>query len=110
DFAFVKGLATAATPKITLPGPCYLHYRAGRQNISREVYPRLEDFWNDLIAAYAVELGKLAEAGCRYLQLDETSLAKLGDPKIRDALAARGDDWQALLDTYTDVTNAVVAA
>jgi 5-methyltetrahydropteroyltriglutamate--homocysteine methyltransferase len=110
DFTFLKGLATAAMPKITLPGPCYLHYRAGRQNISREVYPRLEDFWNDLIAAYAVELKKLAEAGCRYLQLDETSLAKLGDPKIREALATRGDDWQALLATYTDVTNAVVAA
>jgi 5-methyltetrahydropteroyltriglutamate--homocysteine methyltransferase len=44
------------------------------------------------------------------VQLDETSLAKLGDPKIRDALKARGDDWDALLDQYIAAINAVVSA
>jgi 5-methyltetrahydropteroyltriglutamate--homocysteine methyltransferase len=109
NFAFVKSIAKA-TPKITLPGPCYIHFRAGRAHISREAYPDLEDFWTDLIKAYAIELEKLAAAGCTYVQLDETSLAKLGDPKIRAALAARGDDWRALLDRYVAVTNAVVAS
>ena len=107
DFGFLKSVATV-TPKITLPGPCYIHFRAGRARISRDVYPDLADFWSDLIAAYADELKALADAGCRYLQLDETSIAKLGDPKIRDALAARGDDWDRLLDTYIDVINAIV--
>ena len=108
DFAFVKG-ATGGTAKMTLPGPCYIHFRAGRERISREVYPDLEDFWSDLIAAYVAELRALAEAGCRYVQLDETSLAKLGDPKIREALEARGDPWEALLDRYLSVINAIVA-
>ena len=109
DFAFLKSVATTATPKMTMPGPCYIHFRAGRARISREVYPDLALFWSDLIAAYRGELQSLADAGCRYLQFDETSIAKLGDPAIRAALAARGDDWDTLLDTYIDVINDVVA-
>jgi 5-methyltetrahydropteroyltriglutamate--homocysteine methyltransferase len=109
DFAFLKSVATKATPKITLPGPCYIHYRSGRANISRDVYPSLEDFWSDLAAAYHAEMQDLYDAGCRYLQLDETSLAKLGDPKIQHALETRGDDWRDLVETYTDALNAVVA-
>jgi methionine synthase II (cobalamin-independent) len=108
DFAFLKD-ATGNTAKMTLPGPCYIHFRAGRERISREVYPRLEDFWSDLAAAYVAELRALADAGCRYVQLDETSIAKLGDPKIREALAARGDPWEQLLDQYLSIINAIVA-
>jgi 5-methyltetrahydropteroyltriglutamate--homocysteine methyltransferase len=109
DFASLREL-TKATPKITLPGPCYIHYRSGRANISRDIYPDLADFWSDLIEAYREELALLGKAGCTYVQLDETSLAKLGDPKIRNALAERGDDWRALLSTYVEVNNRVAAA
>lgn len=108
DFSFLASIANQ-TPKITLPGPCYIHFRAGRARISRDVYPDLAEFWSDLIEAYATELQKLADAGCRYVQLDETSIAKLGDEKIRAALTARGDPWERLLDQYVEVINAVVA-
>lgn len=109
DFAFTAGLTTRLA-KMTLPGPCYLHYRAGRAHISREAYPDLDAFWADLVDCYALEMAALAEAGCRYVQLDETSLAKFGDAKIRDALAARGDDWRDLLEVYAAAINAVVGA
>jgi methionine synthase II (cobalamin-independent) len=108
DFRFLKSL-TARTPKITLPGPCYIHYRAGRANISRSAYPDLDAFWSDLVAAYHQEMHALADAGCRYLQIDETSLVKLGDPRVRQLLAERGDDWRDLLKTYIGAVNAVVA-
>ena len=108
DFAYLKSL-TSRTPKITLPGPCYIHYRAGRANISRDVYPDLDSFWSDLVEAYAQEMQSLADAGCTYLQLDETSLVKLGDPRARELLKERGDDWRDLLKTYIGVVNAVVA-
>jgi methionine synthase II (cobalamin-independent) len=108
DFRFLKSV-TSRTPKITLPGPCYIHYRAGRSNISREVYPDLDGFWSDLVAAYHQEMKSLAEAGCSYLQIDETSLVKLGDPRVRQLLAERGDDWRDLLRIYIGVVNAVVA-
>lgn len=110
DFADLAALTPAGlTPKITLPGPCYIHFRAGRARISRDVYPDLQTFWKDLIAAYEVELQKLYDAGCRYVQLDETSIAKLGDEKIRGALTARGDDWETLLCDYVDVINEIVS-
>ena len=109
DFKFLKSL-TKRTPKITLPGPCYIHYRAGRANISRDVYPDLDTFWSDLVEAYAREMHSLADAGCGYLQIDETSLVKLGDPRVRQLLTERGDDWRDLLRTYIAAVNAVVAA
>jgi 5-methyltetrahydropteroyltriglutamate--homocysteine methyltransferase len=107
DFRFTASCASSAIPKVTLPGPAYIHYRSGRANISPEVYPNLDDFWSDLIAAYHAEIDALAEAGCRYVQIDETSIAKLGDPDIRNGLARRGDNWEDLLETYTDVINAL---
>jgi 5-methyltetrahydropteroyltriglutamate--homocysteine methyltransferase len=108
DFRYLKSV-TGRTAKITLPGPCYIHYRAGRANISRQVYPDLDRFWADLVEAYHQEMRALAEAGCTYLQIDETSLIKLGDPRARELLAQRGDDWQDLLKTYVEVINAVIA-
>ena len=108
DFRFLKSL-TRRTPKVTLPGPCYIHYRAGRRNISSDVYPDLAKFWADVVTAYHQEMRALAGAGCRYLQIDETSLIKLGDPRVRDLLAERGDNWRDLLRIYIGVINAVVA-
>jgi 5-methyltetrahydropteroyltriglutamate--homocysteine methyltransferase len=109
NFRFLKPL-TAKLPKMTLPGPAYLHYRAGRAHISKTAYPDLDAFWADLVECYRQELKALADAGCRYVQLDETSLAKLGDPKIQKGLAERGDNWQTLLETYIDVLNQVARA
>jgi 5-methyltetrahydropteroyltriglutamate--homocysteine methyltransferase len=112
DFRFLKSLTDRAptlTPKITLPGPCYIHYRAGRANISHEAYPDLDAFWSDLAAAYTQEMRSLADAGCTYLQIDETSLVKLGDQRVQTLLKERGDDWRDLLKTYIAAVNAVVA-
>ena len=108
DFAFVNSL-TNETCKMTLPGPAYIHYRSGRANISREVYPDLDGFWSDLVRAYHQEMQSLHEAGCTYLQLDDTAVVKLGDPTVQQLLHERGDDWKALLNCYVEVTNAVVA-
>jgi 5-methyltetrahydropteroyltriglutamate--homocysteine methyltransferase len=106
DFRFLKSL-TDRVPKITLPGPCYIHYRAGRAHISRDAYPDLDLFWSDLVQAYHQEMRALAAASCTYLQIDETSLVKLGDPRARHLLSERGDDWRDLLDRYIEVINAV---
>lgn len=109
SFTFLKGAVKSALPKITMPGPCYIYQRAGRDGISRDAYPSLDQFWADLAAAYHAEMKALYDAGCRYLQLDDTAVAKLGDPKIQSALAERGDDWRTLLGVYAEAINAVVA-
>ena len=78
NYKFIAGAAPSGLPKITLPGPCYIHFRSGRDNISRDVYPGLDEFWQDLVDAYVKEITALYNAGCRYIQLDETSIAKFG--------------------------------
>lgn len=108
DFRFLASVATV-TPKITLPGPGYIHYRAGRKNISKDIYPDLDNFWTDLVQAYHQELRSLSDAGCSYVQIDETSLVKLGDERARKLLADRGDDWRDLLPMYIAAINAVIA-
>jgi 5-methyltetrahydropteroyltriglutamate--homocysteine methyltransferase len=92
DFRFLAGQVDTAVPKMTLPSPSMVHFRSGIGAVDRSVYPDLEQFWTDLSAAYADEIRALADAGCRYLQLDDTSLACLNDPAQRDMLAARGED------------------
>lgn len=108
NFAYLKSL-TSRTPKVTIPGPAYVHYRAGRANISSDVYPNLDNFWSDMVSAYHQEMRALADAGCTYLQIDETSLVKLGDPRVRELLIERGDSWDGLLKTYIEAVNGVVA-
>lgn len=93
DFAFLKSVVEpGVTPKLTIPSPSMVHYRGGRAAIDPDVYPDEEQFWADLSAAYAEQVRGVAELGCTYLQMDDTSLAYLNDPQQRALLAARGDD------------------
>jgi 5-methyltetrahydropteroyltriglutamate--homocysteine methyltransferase len=92
DFSFLAGATTTATPKLTIPSPSMVHYRGGRAALDPAVYPDIEQFWEDLSAAYAEQVAGVAELGGTYLQFDDTSLAYLNDPAQRDQLAERGDD------------------
>ena len=107
-FAFLKS-ATSRTAKMTIPSPSMLHLRGGRAAISREAYPDLDAFWDDVAAAYRVAIRHLADAGCTYLQLDDITFAYLCDPKIRENCRRNGDDPSALPATYARTINAALA-
>jgi methionine synthase II (cobalamin-independent) len=107
DFEFLKA-NTDLVPKITIPGPCALHFRGGDQAVTAHAYRDAETFWSDTVEAFTRELRALADAGCRYVQIDETAFAKFGDPEVQATLAARGDDWSSLIDTYIAVTNEIL--
>jgi 5-methyltetrahydropteroyltriglutamate--homocysteine methyltransferase len=92
DFRFLSDVADGLTPKLTIPSPSMVHYRGGRASIDPDVYPDLDGFWADLTAAYRDEVARLYELGCRYLQLDDTSLAYLNDPQQREYVASIGGD------------------
>jgi methionine synthase II (cobalamin-independent) len=109
DATFLKN-HSALWPKITIPGPCALHFRGGDAAVTASAYQDVDEFWSDIVVAFTRELHALAAAGCRYVQIDETAFAKFGDPHVQAALAARGDDWSALIDKYIAVTNRVLAA
>jgi 5-methyltetrahydropteroyltriglutamate--homocysteine methyltransferase len=91
-FTFLRQCASTGVPKLTIPSPSMVHYRGGRAAIDESVYADIEDFWQDLTAAYRDEIGRLAELGCTYLQLDDTSLAYLNDPEQRRYMESIGGD------------------
>ena len=108
DFKFLQSV-TRRTPKVTIPSPTMLHFRGGREAISREAYPDLEAFFADVAAAYRAEIRALGDAGCRYLQLDDTNLAYLCDDKLREGARQRGDDPNELPRRYARLINAAIA-
>lgn len=109
DFNFLKK-RTTLLPKITIPGPCALHFRGGDGAVLADAYRDVDQFWDDTVEAFTKEMNALEKAGCHYVQIDETAFAKFGDPDVQAALAARGDDWSKLIDTYIRITNRVLSA
>jgi 5-methyltetrahydropteroyltriglutamate--homocysteine methyltransferase len=95
-----------ATPKITIPSPSILHFRGGRAAIDAIAYPDLEEFFSDLARAYAAEVRDLAEAGCNYLQVDDTNFAYLCDLGIREQVRTRHEmEPDALARLYARLIN-----
>jgi 5-methyltetrahydropteroyltriglutamate--homocysteine methyltransferase len=99
---------TKRTVKATMPAPSYLHYPRGRNCVDRDVYPDLDEFFEDVVRVYREEVQALYAAGGRYLQIDEVAQTLLCDQRLRDAVRARGDDPERLIDLYIDLINRVV--
>jgi 5-methyltetrahydropteroyltriglutamate--homocysteine methyltransferase len=107
-FRFVKA-HSKVVPKMTIPAPSSLHFRQGRQSISKAVYPNLEAYFHDVGQAYRKAIRAFYDAGCRYLQLDDTAWAMICDPKEREGSRKRGDDPDSLPAHYARMTNQALA-
>jgi len=107
-FKFVRD-HTVRTPKVTMPAPSMLHFLGGRPSIDKGAYPDLDAFWDDLVGIYRAEIADLAALGCTYVQLDDVTFALICDPKFQAAVRERGEDPDALVRTYAEVINRIVA-
>ena len=107
-FDFVKE-HTRVVPKMTIPSPSSLHFRYGRDAVPESIYPGMDDFYRDLGQSYRKAVRAFADAGCRYLQLDEVNFTYLCDPKLREQVANRGDDPEQLPAIYADMINAAIS-
>src|SRR5579875_2199512 len=107
DFDFLKSVTTR-TPKITIPSPSMAHFRGGREAIDQTAYPTLDEFFDDLARVYREEIDDLFGRGLRYLQMDDTNLAYLCDPELREGARKRGEDPDALPHTYAKLINAAI--
>ena len=96
---------TKLTPKITIPAPSAIYGRPLATPINKDIYPTLDSFFDDLGQAYRKAVRAFADAGCRYLQLDEVFIAMLCDPKYRQQMRDRGDNPEALGEIYGDLIN-----
>jgi 5-methyltetrahydropteroyltriglutamate--homocysteine methyltransferase len=107
-FRFLKA-HTHATPKMTIPAPSAFQAYRGRSVLSDDIYPRTEDFYRDLGVTYSKAVRAFADAGCRYLQLDEVYMIILVDPKQRQLFQQHGNDVERLPEIFADMTNAAIA-
>jgi 5-methyltetrahydropteroyltriglutamate--homocysteine methyltransferase len=100
---------TRAVPKMTIPSPSSMHFRYGRDAIPPSIYPDMDDFYRDLGQTYRKAVRAFADAGCRYLQLDEVNLAYLCDPKLRQQVSERGESADELPGIYAKLINAAIS-
>ncbi len=100
---------TRRTAKVTIPSPSSLHFRYGRDAVPESIYPSMDEFYRDLGQTYRKVVRAFADAGCRYLQLDEVNLAYLCDPALRQVIADRGEDPAALPGIYAGLINAAIS-
>lgn len=118
DYKFLHGVlseksgaetGSKATPKVTFPSPTVVHFRGGREMIDAKAYPEMSGFYSDLARVYQEEIAGLADAGCRYIQIDEVNLAYLCDPELRKNVTALGEDPALLPRTYAKLINDSIA-
>jgi len=107
-FAFLKS-RTMRMPKMTIPSPSALYGRTGREAVSEKAYPSLSEFFADWGKTYAGAVHAFADAGCRYLQLDEVFIPLLCDANYRQKQQERGHDPDELANIYADLINAAMA-
>lgn len=109
DFRFLKSISGDAVAKMTIPSPSVLHFRGGRKMIDAQVYPTLDAYFDDLAQTYRDAIKAFYDAGCRYLQLDDTVWAYLCSDDQKQQIRERGDDPEALARTYARVLNQAIA-
>lgn len=106
-FKFLKSVVKKGVPKFTMPSPAMLHARADRASL-KKAYPDLDAFWADLTQCYREEIADLYKAGCRYLQIDDTTIAMWGDPKVQEQFKKLGDDPKRDAEMYAQAVNAAI--
>ncbi|KYP89473.1 methionine synthase [bacteria symbiont BFo1 of Frankliniella occidentalis] len=109
DFRFLKSISGDAVAKMTIPSPSVLHFRGGRKMIDAQVYPTLDAYFDDLAQTYRDAIKAFYDAGCRYLQLDDTVWAYLCSDDQKQQIRERGDDPEELARTYARVLNQAIA-
>ena len=107
-FKFLKNHSNQ-TPKMMIPSPGVLHFRGGRAAVPESIYPSMDGFFDDLGNAYRKAVRAFADAGCRYLQLDDTPFAYFCDADQRKMLKDRGDDPDQLPRVYAKMINTAIS-
>jgi len=108
-FKFLKA-HTKVMPKMTIPSPSVFHFRLEPGAVSKDAYPHRDAIFDDLANAYAKAVRAFYDAGCRYLQFDDTAWAYLCSQEELKKAKDRGLDVDHLQETYTKTINTALAA
>jgi len=103
-FKFLKA-HTKVTPKMTIPSPSVMHFRLEPGAVVKSAYPDRDAIFDDLAVAYQRAVRAFYDAGCRYLQWDDTAWAYLCSQDQLTKAKERGLDVDHLQETYTRCIN-----
>ena len=109
-YKFVAANARSHPARITIPSPSIVHFRLGHLALASGAYRDLDTLNADLVTAYSAAVRAFADAGCRYLQIDEVNLAMMCDPAQVAAARERGVWRDDLAEVYAAVIDAVIAS
>jgi 5-methyltetrahydropteroyltriglutamate--homocysteine methyltransferase len=102
-FRFLKA-HTKVTPKMTIPSPNVLHFRIG--SVNKSLYPDRAALFDGMAQAYAQAVKAFYDAGCRYVQFDDTAWAYLCSKDEIEKAKQRGTEIEGLQEAYADMINA----
>jgi 5-methyltetrahydropteroyltriglutamate--homocysteine methyltransferase len=108
-FKFLKA-HTRVTPKMTIPSPNVLHFRLEPGAVYSSAYVRRDDIFDDLAAAYQRAVQAFYDAGCRYLQFDDTAWAYLCSQDELKKAKDRGLNVDHLQEAYARTINKALEA
>jgi 5-methyltetrahydropteroyltriglutamate--homocysteine methyltransferase len=108
-FKYLKAHAKV-TPKMTIPSPSVLHFRLEPKAVASSAYPDRDAIFDDLAKAYQQAVRAFYDAGCRYLQFDDTAWAYLCSQEELAKARSRGLDVDHLQETYTRTINRALQA
>ncbi|AIQ18197.1 5-methyltetrahydropteroyltriglutamate--homocysteine methyltransferase [Paenibacillus sp. FSL H7-0357] len=103
QFIKTQQLAGDTPVKMTIPSPALFHFVQDYNG--NEIYPEREMLYADIIAVYRAAIQAFYDAGCRYLQLDDTTWGTLCSGKHRAHLRSRGIDPDQLAQDYVRLIN-----
>ena len=106
-FKFLKA-HTSVLPKMTIPAPPVLHFRLAKDGVKKSIYPDLDGFFHDLGQAYKQAVKGFYDAGCRYLQFDDTVWAYLCSQEELRKARERMSNVDQLQSIYARVINAAL--
>jgi 5-methyltetrahydropteroyltriglutamate--homocysteine methyltransferase len=109
DYRFLKSVVKRGVPKVTIAAPDVMHYFLGPKSFEPSVYPDRDAYFADLVKVYRQEIAELAQAGCTYVQLDDTALPCNCDAHAREDVMARGEDPDELTRRYAELMNEAIA-
>ena len=109
EFERANSHVRRAVVKATMPAPSAFHFFRLGKSVDPQAYPDISVYFDDLVAVFRAELAELAQAGCRYVQLDEVPIAMLCDAAVRRQAETEGGDPAALLDTYISLLQRIAA-
>jgi len=109
DYRYLVTVASRAV-KVTIPSPTRMHFHGGRQSVSAQAYPDIEEFFADIAAIYRAEIAELEMAGCRYIQIDDPLMTYFLSPKLRAEIEADGEKPEQRLARYLELVNQCIAS